>query len=196
MAIRKFQRPWSWMARMRFGRRGWFLTLVVASSSVGWSEGARAVEIPAGEAPRARLRVKIPDPAEESIRDLVLRTAEAVNDEDLDGVLEGVRRSKQAATRRRLGLLFATHAVTMDLEDQHLLSRDGGRAEVAVKYRLTLSGRPYDFVSIVVVSLGDNGAWVIDREEIQSASQVILPSGSGGIDGGGAICVGGRCAVR
>ena len=87
------------------------------------------------------------------------------------------------------------HDITMDLEDQHLLSRDGRRAEVAVKYRLTLSGRPYDFVSIVVVSPGDGGAWVIDREEIQSASEAILPSGSGE-DGGGVICFGGRCAAR
>jgi len=187
--------PFRGVSLPRLARQGWCPALVMAVASMGFGGEIGPVEVPAGDPPRARVRVKIPDPAEESIRELVERTAEAVNDENLDGVLDGIRQGRRAATRRRLGLMFAMHDITMDLEDQHLLSRDGRRAEVAVKYRLTLSGRPYDFVSIVVVSPGEGGTWVIDREEIQSASEAILPSGRGD-DGGGAICVGGRCAMR
>jgi hypothetical protein len=181
-------------AQMRFGHHGILAICITLCVSQPVVSDVRASDLPSGDAPRPRLQVEIPDPAEEAIRDLVTRTAEAVNNEDLDGVLEGIRRSKQAATRRRLGLLFATHAVAMDLEDQHVLAREATRAEVAVKYRLTLSGRSHDFVSIVVVSRVGDGGWVIDREEIQSSSQAVLPSGSGGC-GEGVICFGGRCAV-
>ena len=190
MLISMLKSPWP----MRYGHHG-ILTICVTlvfSAPIG-SEG-RASDLPSGDAPRPRLQVKIPDPAEEAIRDLVTRTAEAVNNEDLDGVIEGMRRGKQAATRRRLGLLFATHTVAMDLEDQHFLVSEATRAEVAVKYRLTLSGRSHDVVSIVVVLRVGGGVWVIDREEIQSNSQAVLPSANGDC-GEGVICIGGRCAV-
>lgn len=146
-------------------------------------------------APRQRIKVVVPDPDEAAIREVVERTAAAVDEENLDGVLASIRPARHEKHRRRLGLLFVAHDVGLDLEDQQLLSRSGSRAEVAVKYSLTLSRATHDYVSVLVLHRTGNGAWLIDREEIASsatrASSYDSETGDGGV-----ICIGGRCGVR
>ena len=146
-------------------------------------------------APRPRIKVTAPDPEDEAIKDLVERTTAAVNAEDLDGVLACIRPGRHGTHRRRLGILFVSHAVSLDLEDSHILSRRGARAEVGVKYTLTLSQNAHDFVSILILSRSDTGGWFIDREAIQSVNSRADSYSSEGCRGG-VICVGGRCALQ
>jgi hypothetical protein len=145
--------------------------------------------------PRPRIKVTAPDPEDEAIKDLVERTTAAVNAEDLDGVLACIRPGRHGTHRRRLGILFVSHAVSLDLEDSHILSRTGARAEVGVKYTLTLSQNAHDFVSILMLSRSDTGGWFIDREQIQSVNSRADSYSSEGCRGG-VICVGGRCKLQ
>lgn len=141
-----------------------------------------------------RARVAVPDSRHEAIERLLEDTATAMNHEDLDAVERCFMPDQRAAARRRLGMILVSHAVTLELEDHHILECSDSRAEVGIRYTITLDANRYDIVS--TLALGRHGdAWLIQREKVRSISGG--PSGCGsGRCGSRPMCIGGQCALR
>lgn len=130
-----------------------------------------AVASLAGGAATAADRVRMLDDnaVEISVKDCVKTAARAVADEDLATFVGCFTERQRPQLRRRAAILFATHTLDMELLDSHLLSESKTRAELAVKYRATLSGDSYEVVSILGL-VNEDDAWRIAREKIESST--------------------------
>lgn len=141
-----------------------------------------------------RLRVVVPDSRHQAIERLLDDTAAAMNHEDLDAVERCFMPDQRAAARRRLGMILVSHAVSLELEDHHVLECSDTHAEVGIRYAITLDGARYDIVSML--ALGRHGDdWLIQREKVQTISGGPSGCGSGRI-GDRPVCIGGRCSLR
>lgn len=141
-----------------------------------------------------RARVVVPDSRHEAIEQLLDDTVTAMNHEDLDAVERCFMPDQRAAARRRLGMILVSHVVTLELEDHHVLECTDSRAEVGIRYAITLDGARYDIVSMLTLGRHDED-WLIQREKVQSIGGG--PSGCGsGRCGERPVCIGGRCAMR
>ena len=94
-------------------------------------------------------------------------------------------------------MILVTHEVAMELEDHHVLDCTDSRAEVAIKYQITLTDTRHEIVSLLMLMKCDDD-WRIQRECVQSIRSQSLgcSGGCSGGGGGGAICIGGQCPLR
>jgi len=167
---------------------------VLAALSGGMTHGDDST----AAAPRARVRVVIPDQDEIGVKKCIDTAVNAANDEDLEAFLGCFATPTRAAIRRRMALLFVRHEISVELVDKHLISRDKNRAEIALNYTTTLAEEIHEVVSLVEL-LQENDRWLIRRESIVSKS-VKRPrqSESSACGPGGcppAACFGGQCGV-
>jgi hypothetical protein len=120
------------------------------------------------------------------------KAAEAANEEDLASYVSCFSSECQGRVRQQAGLLFATHDLSLDLRDSHVLSESARSAEVAVNYDATLTAATFRVISLVSLKRERDG-WKIQRERVQA----IAPIASGGVpSASGPTCLGGACAVR
>ena len=148
--------------------------------------------------PRGRVAMVIPDPDEIDIADCLEMAVDAANKENLDGFLECFATSTRSAVRRQMALFFVQHAVSIDLVDKQLVTRDRDHAELAVNYTTSLTGQEHDIVSFLQLVREDK-RWVIRNESIVSRTVRRSSSGSSSPCGPGgcppAPCFGGQCGV-
>ena len=141
-----------------------------------------AIDVRAAESERARM---LDNDSETSARDCVKTAAEAASNEDLDTFVDCFGAPFQSRVRRHAAVVFATHSVSLELIDSHLVEERGSKAEIAVKYRVRLSDETWEVVSLITLAKSDkDGVWRIIRERI--TSQVAIdrdgfPSGDGAI---------------
>lgn len=136
-----------------------------------------------------RLRMAADNVTEIEVKDCLKIAAQAASDENLDGFVGCFAEKQRPRIRRKVAILFVRHSVDLELLDSHMVSESTGRAEVAVKYRATLSDHSYDIVSLVGLSREDEG-WRIAREKVESNSSV-APRESGSQYGGQVFRFGG-----
>lgn len=79
--------------------------------------------------------------------------------------------SPRPRIRRKVAILFVRHSIDLELLASQLVSEEGERAEMAVKYRATLSDVSCDVVSLVGLTRETEG-WRIAREKVESNSAV------------------------
>jgi hypothetical protein len=171
------------------------LVAVAVLITAGLVTPARADE-PAAPPP-GRVAMVIPDPDETDIADCLEMAVDAANKENLDGFLECFAASTRSAVRRQMALFFVQHAVSIDLVDKQLVTRDRDRAELAVNYTTSLTGQEHDIVSFLHLVREDK-RWVIRNESVVSrtvrrGSGSSSPCGPGGCPP--APCFGGQCGV-
>lgn len=70
--------------------------------------------------------------------------------------------------RRRIGLLFVQHDISLEIVDSHVLQQTDTSGEIAVKYRASLSANTAEIVSFLALSKED-GAWKIGKEKIHAS---------------------------
>ena len=147
--------------------------IAVCLLSIGSSPAAENEDWPEA-APRPpmvpRARVAMNDDGDTDVRDCINNVVDAANAEDLEGFLDCFTAGMRSRIRKRLALRFVQHDVGMELLDFQIVTMAATRAEVAVKYRLTLSADRFDVVSLVSLRQHD-GTWRIDGERIQSCQQ-------------------------
>lgn len=130
------------------------------------------------------------------VKDCLRTAAKAATDEDLEAFIGCFAEKQRPRIRRKAAMLFVTHAINLDLLDSHLVAKSDERAEIAVRYRTTLTDDSYDIVSIVGLAR-ENGAWRIAREKIEYRKAVAAKESqslSGGqvfrFGGGGEVVLG------
>ena len=101
------------------------------------------------------------------VKDCVRNAAEAVAVENLDGYVGCFIEKQRPTIRRQAAIVFVTHEVGLELLDSHLVSDTQKTADVAVKYRATLSADSWEVVSILDL-LRENGAWRIAAEQVRT----------------------------
>jgi len=171
---------------------GFLVVISLTHASFGLTCWAIDLDSEGDDTPRAR--VIVPDSRHVAIERLLDDTARAMNHEDLDAVERCFMPDQRAAARRRLGIILVSHAVSLELEDHHVLECTDSRAEVGIRYAITLDGARYDIVSMLTLGRHHDD-WLIQREKVQTISGG--PSGCGsGRCGDRPVCIGGRCAVR
>lgn len=150
------------------------------------------VACPAAE----RLRMAQDNATEIEARDCLKAAAQAASDENLEGFIGCFAKKQRPRIRRKVAILFVRHSIDLELLDSHLVSEEGERAELAVKYRATLSDDSCDVVSLVGLTREAEG-WRIAREKVESNSAVAQrtsASQSGGqvfrFGGGGDVVLG------
>jgi hypothetical protein len=118
-----------------------------------------------------RLRMQADNVVEIDARDCVQAAARAVAEENLDAFIDCFSERQRPRLRRKAAILFARHVLDLELLDAHVLSRSDSRAELAVKYRATLTDDSFDIVSVLgLVKEGE--AWRIAREKVESNTAV------------------------
>lgn len=110
-----------------------------------------------------------------AVKDCVRAAAKAINDENLDGFVECFSAKQRSRIRRQAAMMFVRHDLALDLLDSHVVSEAGDKAEIAVRYTLTLTDTSYDIVSILSLERQD-GTWQIIREKLDSTT----PRGNAG----------------
>ena len=114
----------------------------------------------------------------------------AGNIHNLDECVNCFTGSTKSKIRKQVAIRFVQHDVAMELLDTQVITAGKTTGEVAVKYRLVLSGDRFDVVSLVAVKQ-ENGYWRISSEEIQSyehqSPSMCSPSRY--------ACLGGTCRV-
>lgn len=187
-------RPFSFLV-CPAGRKG-CLTLLVGPglATLLMSLPCQAIGLDSEGDAMPRARVVVPDSRRMAIEQLLGDTAAAMNHEDLDAAASCFMPDQRAAARRRLGMILVSHTVSLELEDHHVLECSDSRAEVGIRYTITLDGARYDIVSML--TLGRHGDdWLIQREKVQTISGG--PSGCGsGRSSDKPVCIGGQCALR
>ena len=143
-----------------------------------------------------RLRVDPGNVDEIEIKDCLKVAERAANDEDLDAYTGCFCLRLQKPMRRRIGLLFVQHDITLEIVDSHVLKQTETSGEIAVKYRASLSANTAEIVSFLALTKED-GAWKIGKEKIQASrirhDERSSSEGSGGenvqfnFGGGGAV---------
>lgn len=129
-----------------------------------WAAAA-AVAVPC--AAEERVRMAVDNVAQIDIRDCVQAAAQAVADENLDAFVGCFAQKLRPQIRRQAAMLFVAHEIDLELLDSHLVEESGVKAEVAVKYRVTMTEPCYDIISIVNLSR-EQDAWRIMREQVKS----------------------------
>lgn len=167
----------------------WLATVTFMSAARGLAVG---LESDGDALPRAR--VIVPDARHEAIEQFLDDTAAAMNHEDLDTVEQCFVPDQRAAARRQFGMIFVSHVVSLELEEHHVLECNDTRAEVGIRYSITLDNVRHDIVSIITLRRhGDD--WLIQREKLHSFRTGPTACDSGGC-GEQAVCIGGRCGLR
>ena len=115
-----------------------------------------------------RLRLDPGNVAEIEIRDCLKAAERAANDEDLDAYTHCFCQRLQNTMRRRIGLLFVKHDVSLEIVDSHVLKQTETAGEIAVKYRTRLSANTAEIVSLLAVTK-EAGAWKIGKEKIHAS---------------------------
>lgn len=147
------------------------------------------------------------------VKDCVTTAAQALADEDLDAFVGCFASGRQPGIRRKAAMLFVTHAIDLELIDSHILTEADAKAELAVRYRATLSDEAWDIVSVIGL-VKEDGAWRIAREKVESKTRCARGSSASCADnrvfrGGGAAildldgaagrprggCANGRCGL-
>lgn len=105
------------------------------------------------------------------VKDCLQAAAQAASEENLDAFIGCFAEKQQPRIRRKAAVLFVNHSIDLELLDSHLMKQSDTRAEVAVKYRTTLTDESYHIVSLVGLCLED-GAWRIAREKVEARSTV------------------------
>lgn len=172
-------------------------------------------------AAQERPRMRVDNVAEIDVMDCVRNAAEAVADENLDAYIGCFSEKVRPKLRRQAAIVFVTHDVGLELLDSHLVGDAGKTADIAVKYRATLSAESWDIVSMLGL-VREGGSWRIAAEKVQARAAVgrresgssggqvfrfggggdvvlnpgneLLPADIGRRPGGG--CANGRCGVR
>lgn len=94
-------------------------------------------------------------------------TAAAASSEDLNAYIECFDARLRPQIRKTAGLRFAQFEVGVSIEDCHLLSSNESACDVAVRYTTHLSGRSFDFLSVLTLKRAEDG-WKIRKETIRA----------------------------
>ena len=105
------------------------------------------------------------------MRDRIKAVEAAVNREDLDAYIECFASRLRKTLRHRVGMLFVKHEIAMEILDSHVLDKSKIFGEVAVKYRVTLSGRACEVVAVLRMTM-ESDTWFIDKETIHSTQRI------------------------
>ena len=183
-------RRWRWAAGLVAG-------ILLGASCLQPAAEAVATD----DAPRPRLKVKVPEEGIEEIKERVKTAVHAANGEDLDSFIECFAPAVRVKMRRRMGLVFVQHDTMLELIDEHIIHKTDSRAEVGVKYSLRLTDYRLEVVSVIRL-IHDSDAWLISSEKIERSS--FRPTGySGSLGEAGHVnvplqlpgCRNGRCGV-
>ena len=101
------------------------------------------------------------------VRACLAATAAAASSEDLNAYIECFDARLRPQIRKTVGLRFAQFEVGVSIEDWHVLSSDETTCDVAVRYTTHLSGRSFDFLSVLTLKRVDD-EWKIRTEKIRS----------------------------
>jgi hypothetical protein len=138
-------------------RTGIFLAVAAGLAFVA-SHSGRAAD---------RLVMSSDNVVEIDVKDCVRTAATAVSEENLDAFVGCFTEKQRAKIRRRAAIVFVTHSLDLELLDNHLVSESSGRAELAVKYRVTLTDDSFDIVSLLDMAK-EAGGWRIASEKVES----------------------------
>lgn len=130
-------------------------------------------------------RLKMRDnSAEVDVKDRMEAAAQAVSEENLDAFLGCFAARERSRLRRPMALLFVKHALDLELLDSHVVTQADEKAELAVHYRVALSGDSHAIVSIIGL-VKEEDDWRIAGERIESRAD----QGRGGpaASGGGQV---------
>jgi len=125
-----------------------------------------------------------------SVQGCLSTACEATNAEDLDAFLECFTTDAKKKLRKPAAVLFVQHDVDMELVDHKIVHQTGNRAQAAVKYVCTRSGKKYTIFSFVDMQR-EQGYWKIARENIQTIDYEPLASCSVSRYS----CFGGQCRI-
>lgn len=145
--------PTQWAAA-----RAGIVLAVAAGLALGSARPGRAAD---------RLVMSGDNVVEIDVKDRVRAAATAVSEENLDAFVGCFTEKQRAKIRRRAALVFVTHSLDLELLDDHLVSESGNRAELAVKYRVTLTDDSFDIVSLLDMTK-ESGGWRIASEKVTS----------------------------
>lgn len=126
-----------------------------------------------------RVRMAVDNVVAIDVKDCMLAAAEAAAAENLDAFVGCFTQNQRPKIRRQAAMLFVMHELDLELLDSHLLEESGREAEVAVKYRVTMTQPCYDIVSVVKLTR-EQDAWRIVREQVKSR---FMTSGGGSCSG-------------
>ena len=126
--------------------------------------------------------MRVENVAEIDVKDCVRNAAEAVAAENLDAYIGCFCEKVRPKLRRQAAIVFVTHDVGLELLDSHLMGDANDTADIAVKYRATLSAESWDIVSTLGL-VREDGSWRIAAEKVQ-ARAAIVGRESGGSGGG------------
>lgn len=105
-----------------------------------------------------------------AVKDCVQTAAQAVADEDLEAFVGCFSSQQRPRIRRKAAMMFVRHTLDLELIDSHVVTETDDKAELAVKYRATLSDESWDIVSVIGL-VKEDGTWKIAREKVESKSR-------------------------
>jgi len=113
------------------------------------------------------------DSQRDEVRRCLEATAAAASSEDLNAYIECFDARLRPQIRKTVGLRFAQFEVGVSIEDCHVISSDETSCDVAVRYTTHLSGRSFDFLSVLTLKrVGDE--WKIRTEKIRAWKESTL----------------------
>lgn len=141
------------------------------------------------------------DDSRDDVRRCLEATAAAASSEDLNAYIECFDARLRPQIRKTAGLRFAQFEVGVSIEDCHVLSSDETTCDVAVRYTTHLSGRSFDFLSVLTMKRVDDG-WRIRKETIRAWQESTVadspfPYGGGFVSTGASrpSCSSGSCSL-
>jgi len=138
------------------------VVVIVAGAALGMASRAEATDRP---------QMRTDNATEIDIKDRARTAAQAVADENLEAFLGCFTEKLRPKLRRQAAILFVTHELGLELVDSQVVSEQDRKAELAVKYRATLSAESWDIVSLLDLVREDND-WRIAGEQVRTRAAV------------------------
>jgi hypothetical protein len=138
------------------------MAIVVAGTILGIAAHAETTDRP---------QMRTDNATEIDIKDRAQTAAQAVADENLEAFLGCFTEKLRPKLRRQAAIAFVTHEIGLELLDSEIVSEQDRKAELAVKYRATISAESWDVVSLLALVREDND-WRITGEQVRTRAAV------------------------
>lgn len=115
-----------------------------------------------------RIKVAIPDEAEQQTKELMDKVSSYCNDKNFKGFMGCFTKKMRSEIQKKMEDLFLQHEMTMTIEELVVYNDDDSKIEFGMKYSWDSNHGHTNVIFSKVVAKKEEGEWRVDSEKVQN----------------------------
>lgn len=120
--------------------------------------------------PPERIRMRIPDEAETSAKELMDNVSNYCNNKDFKNFMSCFTKKMRSEIRKKMEDLFLEHEMTMTIEEIVVYENDNSKIDFGMKYSWNSNHGHENVIFSKVTAKKEDGVWRVDSEKIQNVA--------------------------